>query len=433
MKKLSYIFFLFTAIIAFSQGTDNASNSVYDDGWGTGDNGGTGFGAWTNNSASSGGIEIGSSTGNNSSGDTNGDNDIDVSGESWRLWANSSGFAGATRDFSTAMAANDKFTIYMDIGTAGAVVGFYLRNSSNENIIHYFAHSANSDYKIDDNVDAEKTSAIAYTDEGIKVEISLTSSSTYDIKTTKLVDNSNNTVSGNFSGTISRLSVYNSSNGNGAQYDTYFNSINHEVGVLPVELTSFKAKSVNKSVKLEWQTATEINNYGFEIERKKLEVKSKKWEKIGFVNGHGNSNSPKDYSFTDNLSPDRNINQSFQYRLKQIDFDGAYEYSDEIEVTLENIVTEYSLKQNYPNPFNPTTVISYTIANVGTTHELSLQDVSLIIYDILGNEIAMLVNERQSAGSYSYNYNGKGLPSGVYIYKLKTNNFVETKKMLLVK
>ncbi|MGD8782150.1 MAG: hypothetical protein PVH88_24695, partial [Ignavibacteria bacterium] len=124
---------------------------------------------------------------------------------------------------------------------------------------------------------------------------------------------------------------------------------------LPVELTFFNVLQLGSDVKLLWQTATEVNNYGFQVERLKIKDKSKEttssqsWKNVGFVNGNGNSNSPKSYSYTDIPTG----GATFKYRLKQIDFDGAYEYSDEVEVTLDAI-TEYSLEQNYPNPFNPT-------------------------------------------------------------------------------
>ncbi|MGD8781551.1 MAG: T9SS type A sorting domain-containing protein [Ignavibacteria bacterium] len=192
-------------------------------------------------------------------------------------------------------------------------------------------------------------------------------------------------------------------------------------GVLPVELTSFSALILDNAVELNWNTATEVNNYGFEVERcETQDVRSEMWEKIGFVNGHGNSNSPKSYSFTDTPTG----GTTFKYRLKQIDFDGAYEYSDEVEVSLDAI-TEYSLEQNYPNPFNPTTTIKYQIPETG--------NVTLKIYDVLGREVKTLVNETQIIGVYSVEFNASKLASGVYISRLTAGNFVEKRKMLLVK
>jgi len=168
---------------------------------------------------------------------------------------------------------------------------------------------------------------------------------------------------------------------------------------------------------LEWVTETEVNNYGFDIERS---VGIGVWSKIGFVNGYGNSNSPKQYLFTD----EKLIGGSkFVYRLKQIDTDGQYEYSEEIEV--EILPTEFALYQNYPNPFNPSTVIEYEVP------ENSF--VSLKVFDLLGKELVTLVNEEKSAGSYNVKFNAGQLASGFYIYKIDAGNFTSTKKMLLLK
>ena len=147
---------------------------------------------------------------------------------------------------------------------------------------------------------------------------------------------------------------------------------------LPVELTSFIASAKDDNILLKWTTATEVNNYGFEIERsQKSKVNSQtEWKKIGFVDGHGNSNSPKEYSYLDEW-----INYgSFYYRLKQIDTDGQFEYSNIIEVDAGNIPDGFVLEQNYPNPFNPITTIKFALAET--------QSAKLIIYDVLGNEVA---------------------------------------------
>jgi predicted outer membrane repeat protein/parallel beta-helix repeat protein len=192
-------------------------------------------------------------------------------------------------------------------------------------------------------------------------------------------------------------------------------------GILPVELTSFTAELIDEGIKLTWQTATEVNNYGFQIQRKKIKDKSENsWEDVGFVNGHGNSNSPKSYSYTDTPTG----GTTFKYRLKQIDFDGAYEYSDAVEVTL-GAITEYSLEQNYPNPFNPTTSIKYQVANNG--------NVTLKVYDMLGREVGTLVNETLQSGIYTVEFNASQLASGVYIYKLRAGDYVSVKKLMLLK
>lgn len=186
----------------------------------------------------------------------------------------------------------------------------------------------------------------------------------------------------------------------------------------PVELISFTAGVINNSVELKWQTATEINNYGFDIER--ISSNSEKWSKIGFVQGHGNSSSPNNYSFTN--AP--NDGTEFQYRLKQIDLDGQFEYSPVVEVSLD-IPIDFSIKQNYPNPFNPSTQISYSIPKTSL--------VDLRIYDILGREVAQLVNETQDEGKYTVNFNASELAGGVYIFTIRTNDFHSSKKMIVLK
>ena len=196
---------------------------------------------------------------------------------------------------------------------------------------------------------------------------------------------------------------------------------------IPVELVSFAADVVGQEVQLNWQTATEINNKGYEVERLKNYkiTKLQDWINVGWVEGKGTTTKPMSYSFTDeNVNPG-----SYEYRLKQIDFDGSFTYSDIVEVEVE-APTEFSLEQNYPNPFNPTTSIQYAISNK--------QYVTLKVYDILGNEIASLVNEEKPAGSYEVEFNihsdeGQNLVSGVYFYKLQAGNFIQTKKMVLIK
>lgn len=201
---------------------------------------------------------------------------------------------------------------------------------------------------------------------------------------------------------------------------------------LPVELVSFKVNEVDGKVILNWATATEVNNYGFEVE--KLKIKNQKsnsdikWENIGFVKGNGNSNSAKEYSFID----DKISAGKYLYRLKQIDNDGKFEFSKEVEVEF-GTPNEFSLNQNYPNPFNPRTIISYQLPVYSF--------VTLKIYDVLGNEVVTLVNENQSAGIHSLEFQSAAgsqqLASGIYFYKLSSTSasgsFVQTKKMSLLK
>jgi len=145
---------------------------------------------------------------------------------------------------------------------------------------------------------------------------------------------------------------------------------------LPVELVSFIGKVKDQKVYLKWSTATEVNNYGFEIQRS---IQTGKWDLLGFVEGHGNSNSVKEYSFID---AEVNSSGIYSYRLKQIDNDGSYEFSKTIEVNF-NVPNKFELSQNYPNPFNPSTAISFNLPESGK--------VILKIYNIMGEEIKTLV------------------------------------------
>ncbi|MCC6550283.1 MAG: T9SS type A sorting domain-containing protein [Ignavibacteriaceae bacterium] len=201
---------------------------------------------------------------------------------------------------------------------------------------------------------------------------------------------------------------------------------------LPVELTSFSAKRVSDGVELRWATATEVNNYGFEIERTiavetmhALSLQDRNWEKIDFVPGYGNSNSPKQYIFRDNTS---RADQSYIYRLKQIDSDGSFSYSGELHVG-SGAPASFDLKQNFPNPFNPATMISYTLPASGM--------VQLKIYNATGEEITTLISELQDAGSYQINFNGSGLASGTYLYRITVTSaagvYTQSRKMIILK
>jgi photosystem II stability/assembly factor-like uncharacterized protein len=198
-----------------------------------------------------------------------------------------------------------------------------------------------------------------------------------------------------------------------------------ENGLAPVELTSFIANVNESDVKLLWQTSTEVNNYGFEIQRSTSSENSE-WTTIGFVEGCGNSNSPKKYSFEDKNLPCG----AYTYRLKQIDLDGTFEYSESIEVEI-NVAYDFKLMQNYPNPFNPTTTISYSLPAPSGTK--TYKNVTLRIFNSLGERVATLVNKEQSAGGYTVRFDAKDLPSGIYFYELRADGFRDVKKMLLMK
>jgi hypothetical protein len=197
--------------------------------------------------------------------------------------------------------------------------------------------------------------------------------------------------------------------------------------VLPVELTSFTVKVQSQTVILNWVTATELNNLGFEVQRK---VAEGDFATVGFIKGEGTTTNQKEYSYADkNLAEGK-----YFYRLKQLDFNGTYEYSKTIEVDVRSL-DNFTLEQNYPNPFNPSTKISWQ--SPISSHQ------ALKIYDVLGNEVATLVDEFKPAGSYEVEFSAKGgsasggnaydLPSGVYFYKLDSGNFTEVKKMILLR
>jgi hypothetical protein len=188
---------------------------------------------------------------------------------------------------------------------------------------------------------------------------------------------------------------------------------------LPVELTSFTALNTNNCVNLSWSTATELNNNGFDVE--KSIGKSSSWEKIGFVKGTENSSSVNKYSF---LDKGPFLTGKYQYRLRQNDINGTFKYSNVVEVEI-TLPTAYSLSQNYPNPFNPSTTIEYALPKAG--------NVELIIFNSIGQEVSHLINEFQEPGNYLFNFNANNLSTGVYFYRLKTNDYVSIKKMILIK
>ncbi len=191
---------------------------------------------------------------------------------------------------------------------------------------------------------------------------------------------------------------------------------------LPVELISFTAELNGNIVTLFWITETEVENYGFDVERKMQYTKREngEWKKIGFVEGHGNSNSPNEYSFAD----DNPSSGTIQYRLKQIDTDGKFAYSDIVSVEV-SIPSKFELKQNFPNPFNPITNIVYNLPADGF--------VTIKIYDVIGNKVDILVNENKKADSYVVTFNGSNLSSGVYFCRINSGNYSASIKMMLIK
>ncbi len=218
-------------------------------------------------------------------------------------------------------------------------------------------------------------------------------------------------------------SQYSSTGVGGYQILPRFISDFTPVPVVPVELVSFTANIAKGTAVLSWKTATENNNSGFEVERS---LDGKSFVKIGFVHGHGTTTKINTYTFPDKL---QNAGE-FYYRLKQIDYNGTYKYSDVVKAT-SMVPKTFNLSQNYPNPFNPTTVINYDLPVASK--------VVLKVYDILGNEVATLINKEEAAGTYQVVFNSlntinhKQLSSGVYFYRINAGNFTSIKKMMLIK
>ncbi len=200
---------------------------------------------------------------------------------------------------------------------------------------------------------------------------------------------------------------------------------------IPVELTSFTADVLGNKVHLNWTTASELNNLGFEVLKSK--VKSQKleteWQTIGFIEGKGTTTEQQLYSFIDDLTLALTLTPTLRYRLKQIDFDGTFTYSDVIEVEVVLTPSEFVLYQNYPNPFNPSTKISWQ-SPVGSWQVLK-------VFDVLGNEVATLVDEYRVAGYHEIEFNISSdireLASGIYFYQLQAGSFIATKKMMVVR
>lgn len=194
---------------------------------------------------------------------------------------------------------------------------------------------------------------------------------------------------------------------------------------VPVELTSFTALSRDRNVYLNWRTSTETNNKGFYLER--LNLNKMAWERIGFVEGKGNSTAQNDYFFKDiNLAPG-----NYQYRLKQVDYNGSLQYHNLAGDVIVNSPSDFVMDQNYPNPFNPSTTIRFSVASEG--------NVVIKLYNAIGVETGVLMNEYKYPGSYVFNYNAENLSSGIYYYKMDvtlndgTSIYSNSKKMILLK
>jgi len=187
--------------------------------------------------------------------------------------------------------------------------------------------------------------------------------------------------------------------------------------LVPVEFTSFSSVVAGSDVILNWSTATELNNFGFEVQRS---VAGNEFATVGFVEGHGTTTEAKNYTFIDaNLQAG-----SYTYRLKQVDYNGTFSYSDEVNAEITSPV-QFELSQNYPNPFNPSTTIKFSIPQSS--------NVTLKVFNALGQEISTLVDQNMEAGTHTINFDATHLNSGIYFYRLEAGMFNEVRKMTLIK
>jgi len=192
--------------------------------------------------------------------------------------------------------------------------------------------------------------------------------------------------------------------------------------IVPVELNSFTADVKQGKVFLSWETATELNNLGFFIERRNIDAveTETEWVEIGFKEGRGNSTERNLYRFEDYPLYDG----TYHYRLRQVDYDGSFEYSNEVEVNLFS-VKSFELSQNYPNPFNPSTTISFQLPEASF--------ISLKVFDALGTEVATIAEGRYPAGVHEVNFDAKKLSSGLYMYRIISGSNELTRKMMVIK
>jgi hypothetical protein len=203
----------------------------------------------------------------------------------------------------------------------------------------------------------------------------------------------------------------------------YMDNIRFTPQVVPVELTSFTGAFVGNDVQLKWATATELNNRGFEIQRS---LNGSAFATIAFVEGNGTTTEQKQYSFTD-----RNVESrvNFAYRLKQIDYNGNFDYSSVVNIGF-TLPLEFVLEQNYPNPFNPSTSIAFAVP--------VKSDVTLEVYNLIGQKITTLVQGEVEAGKHTATFNASSMSSGLYLFKLTAvgengSQFSSSKKMTLLK
>ncbi len=426
MKKFITIFVFvlcYSAAVHAQAASDVASN--YGGIWGSSDNGGNGFLGWNVTSNNGGGLYAGTFIGSS----TDGAGNINTSGVSFGLYANPSGaFVNASRSFIAALGVTNIFTFRMALNYDNGNKGFNLISGTLGEVFNFNVGTGASVSSANATLTPGSGAGYNYGGNDAVIDVTITMLSTssfqYSISRTSSQGFQGVLFSGTVTGATQSITgfqfyVAGTDAGGAAQNNLYFNHLSVSGDPLPVELTSFNATIRNGFVDLKWETATEVNNHGFEVERKSV---TSDWSKIGFVDGHGTSNSPKFYKYSDKPSG----TGKFSYRLKQIDNDGQFEYSPVVEVLVDNLPNGFVLEQNYPNPFNPETSIRFALKEDTKA--------SLKVFNAMGEEVTTLFDGIAEAGRYyDVKFSGNDLSSGFYIYKLVAGEYVSVKKMLLMK
>lgn len=410
MKKnlyvLTILFFSFGTL--HSQGSDNAGN--YGNAWSG--NGGNGFSDWSFNTFGGGGAGsfLGQTMNSNASdangnGDSNGDGDINTSSKAWGLFANGGGTSEAFRFFNTDMIVNDRLLLSMDIGNVDntTTVGLQIQRDDAVNLLEIFFVGGTSNIVI---IDASgNTNSVGWSDEGFNIQVDITglSGGVYSHSTTitQIDGGASTTKSGNFinAGQVGKIRLYNANAGNGTSNNLYFNSLAHQVGALPTELKTFYSQKERNIINLIWETAFESQNSHFEIQKS---LDNRYWSEIGQVKGQGTSTENQEYLFVDK-NPAQGLNY---YRLKQVDFDGNYEYSNVISVDYRNGQST----KIFPNPIKDE-------LNIQFDNELE-SAANIQIFNAAG---VVVSSENLPEFTKNYQINVNDIQPGLYWLEIRTD------------
>jgi len=411
MKKILLVIMVMVAFSTFINAeiiaSDYANDAVYSS-WDNGDNGGTGFGAWSLSSSNTGGFFI--------EGVKTGFGDINTNGVSFGIWSGNPAEYKAERSFSTPLVEGNTFSVMLAVKWRDGYKFLSLMEGNTER----FRFNISGKYEVYYNstwYNLENNPFVYAEDSKFKIEVTQDNNKIF-VKISRGATTWGPTEIGT-TGALTKFSIVSGNTGGGDGNNFYFNSMEIRTdSPVPVELSSFTASIQNKAVVLNWATATEINNYGFEVERS---FDKTNWNTLAFKNGYGNSNSVKDYTYTDK---DITKNGMYYYRLKQIDNNGDFEYSNIVEVSV-NIPIKFEVAQNYPNPFNPVTNISFNLPEAN--------NVTLYIFNAIGQQIKTINAGYKEAGKHTIEFDGSSLNSGVYFYKVEAGNNSMIRKMALIK